>query len=1002
MIASPNPSAFGQSVTFTVTVTATLTGLPIATAGTVTFKDGVTTIGSSSANILGQATFTTSTLGGGSHTITAVYAGNAVYNPSTSASLTQNVTPNASTTALISSVNPSALSQSVTFTATVSGIGGTPGGSVTFKDGATTLGTSTLDGGGQATLTTSALAAGSHAIVATYNGSANFNASTSSQLSQIVNLGSSNTLLIASPNPSSFGQAVTFTASVSGSSGTPTGTVTFKDGATTLGTVTLDGAGQATLTTSALATGSHSVTAAYGGDTTYNASGSTPLTQTVNQAASATALISSVNPSALTQSVTFTATVSSPGGTPSGTVTFKDGAVTLGSGTLDGSGNATFTTALLLPGSHSITAAYGGATNYSASASAPLSQNVTLGASSTSVISSVNPSAAGQSVTFTATVSGLIVVPTGTVTFKDGATTLGSGTLNGAGQATFSTASLTAGGHAITAVYGGDAIYNASTSAPLTQTVGAGSSTTTLTSSANPAVAGQPVAFTATVSGSGATPTGTVTFKDGTTTLATATLDGGAQATFSSAAFSAGTHAITASYGGDGNFSASTSPALSQAINTSAVTITLSSSANPSAPGQIVSLTAVLTGNGATPTGAITFKDGGAVLGATTLVGGRATLSTATLSTGSHVITAVYGGDARFAAQTSSPLHQNVNVPADSTRLRTVQSAVARLEAQGSAIVITGAVENAISDAFSGGGQLLTPNAMGLRASFAAEPKTTGSIGPFAVAGANPVQPNLDAPTRRWLPWVDLRATGWSASRSAFDMRGGQVNVLGGLTHLVTPDFLVGVFGGYEAFDYRTGADPARVTGDGATLGGYAAWRLRPDLRIETGIAHTWLSYRAAAGTATATISGERWLLNVGVTGKDKLPGGLTIEPSARVYVLREQDRDYLDSLGTSQPRQNFSAGRTSLGAKLSAPYRMSDALTLTPYAGAYADYAFTNDGSAAAVLPNVIRGWSARLTSGLSATTNSGLRASIGAELGGLGSPVTTWSLRGSVAIPF
>jgi hypothetical protein len=148
------------------------------------------------------------------------------------------------------------------------------------------------------------------------------------------------------------------------------------------------------------------------------------------------------------------------------------------------------------------------------------------------VVSSTNPSTFGQSVTFTATVTGLIVTPTGTVTFKDGATTLGIGSLNGSGQATFSTGALSAGDHSITAVYGGDLLYNPSTSSVLTQTVNQASSTTSVSSSANPSSFGQSVTFTATVTGSGAT--GTVTFKDGATTLGTGTLSSGT-ATFATA-----------------------------------------------------------------------------------------------------------------------------------------------------------------------------------------------------------------------------------------------------------------------------------------------------------------------------------------------------------------------------------------------------------------------------------------------------------------------------------
>ena len=372
----------------------------------------------------------------------------------------------------MSGANPSTFGQSVTFTATVSGTSGPPTSTVTFKDGATTLGTGTLNGAGVATYTTSALTVATHAITAVYGGDTNFTTSTSSAVSQVVNNGITTTTLSSTPNPSALSQSVTFTATVSGAGTTPTGTVTFKDGATTLGTGTLNGAGVATFAIGALIAGAHAITVVYGGDGNNSASTSSPLTQTVNPSSTTTAMTSSLDPSAFGQSVTFTATVSGSGGTPTGTVTFKDGATTIGTGTLNGLGQTTFSTGALATGAHSITAVYGGDTNFTASTSPVLTQNVNTGASTTTLMSSVNPSALGQSVTFTATVSGA-GTPTGSVTLRDGATPLGTAALNGAGQVTF-TLTLPAGAHTLTADYAGNSNYATSSSAPLTQTVNQG------------------------------------------------------------------------------------------------------------------------------------------------------------------------------------------------------------------------------------------------------------------------------------------------------------------------------------------------------------------------------------------------------------------------------------------------------------------------------------------------------------------------------------------------
>src|SRR5205823_2240064 len=130
------------------------------------------------------------------------------------------------------------------------------------------------------------------------------------------------TTLVSSPNPSVFGQLVTLTATVTGIAGVPppTGSVLFKDGAVTLGAMTLNTSATATLTTSTLAVGIHSLTAVYAGDSRFAGSASIVLRQVVNKAATTTTLTSSPNPSVGGQAVTFTATVSivAPGaGTPS-------------------------------------------------------------------------------------------------------------------------------------------------------------------------------------------------------------------------------------------------------------------------------------------------------------------------------------------------------------------------------------------------------------------------------------------------------------------------------------------------------------------------------------------------------------------------------------------------------------------------------------------------------------------------------------------------------------
>lgn len=677
---SVNPSVFGQSVIFTATVAALAPGAGTPT-GSVTFKDSATTLGTGTLSG-GVATFTSTALALGSRAVTTVYAGDTNFDTSTASTLTQVVNKANTTTVLNSSPNPSVIGQTVTFTATVTATApgsGTPTGTVTFKEGATILVTQTLSSG-LATFATASLTGGLHTISATYNGDTNYNSSASGNLNQTVGNANTTTTLIASVNPTVFGQTVTFTATVAivpPGTGTPSGTVTFKDGTTVIGTSALSG-GQATFGTVSLAVGSHSITGTYDGDGSFNPSTSTILTQVVNKGNTTTALNSSVNPSVVGQSVTFTATVAVavPGaGIPTGSVNFKDGATTLGTGSLSG-GTATFTTSALTVGSHAITATYSGDTNFNSSTSATLTQVVNKANTTTNLISAPNPAVIGQSVTFTATVTAVAPgsgTATGTVTFKDGTTTIGTGTCSG-GQATFTTSSLPVGNRSITAVYSGDTNFNANTSSVLVQGINKASTTTTVTSSANPSVVGQSVTFTATVTvpapGAGL-PTGSVTFKDGATTLGTGTLLG-ATATFSTTSLALGSHSIAATYGGDTSFNVSNSANLSQVVNKANTTTTVSSLANPASIGQSITFTATVSvtapGSGM-PTGTVTFKDGTTTIGTGTLSGGTATLVTSSLASGSHNITATYGGDANFNTSTSSTLTQTVNKASTATTI---------------------------------------------------------------------------------------------------------------------------------------------------------------------------------------------------------------------------------------------------------------------------------------------------------------------------------------------
>jgi hypothetical protein len=476
----------------------------------------------------------------------------------------------------------------------------------------------------------------------------------------------SSAALAASPNPSATGQTVSFAATVTPQAGgTATGTVTFTDGATLLGSSPVVG-NAAALSVSTLAAGAHTIVAAYGGDSNVLGATSAALSQTVTAStsnATTTTITTSVNPAYVTQPITYTALVASSGGVPGGIVTFKQGTATLSTVPFTG-GVASYTTSYATAGTRIITAVFAASGSFTGSTSGALSQAVRSlpAATTTAVTSSGSPSNVGQAVTFTATVSATFgKTPNGeTVTFTDGGgVKIGTAILTG-DVASLTTSSLPAGTHPIRAVYAGDATYAPSTSAVISQVVVRYQTTALLSSTPNPSEYGQSVSLTALVTSSGQnTPTGTATFKDGTTNLATVTLVGGA-ATLSRSNLSAGTHSITVVYNGDPESAISSSSVLAQQVTPATTNTTIRTSVNPSRAGQNVRFTATIRSTtGPVPTGTVTFTTGASTLGTATLAGGTASISTATLPSGITAVTATYNGNANLGSSTAS-LNQTV------------------------------------------------------------------------------------------------------------------------------------------------------------------------------------------------------------------------------------------------------------------------------------------------------------------------------------------------------
>jgi len=419
------------------------------------------------------------------------------------------------------------------------------------------------------------------------------------------------TLLIA-PSTTVTGQSVAFTATVTGTqqtTPTPTGSVKLVNNSATppvtLGTITL-ASGTGTFSTKSLAVGNYSVTGTYSADATYDASSSTAQTLVINNPAVATITLTAPTTATVGTPVTFSVKATGTSATPTGTVNFLDGTTILSSQTLV-NGAASYTISSLSVGTHNLSITYSGDSTFGPATSTVQTLTISL-VTPTIALTVPTTATVGSPVTFSVKLTGGSATPTGTVNFLDGTTILSSQTLvNGAASYTIS--SLSVGTHNLSITYSGDSTFGAATSSVQTLTISLVTPTVTLTVPAS-AVAGASVTMSAMVTGTGGTPTGTVTFKDGTTTLSVQTLSGGA-ASYTTSSLTAGAHSITVSYSGDSLFAAATT--------TSTQTITITSQPSFSFA---ASPAAVTVASGATGTTSITVTPAGGFAGTVTFACG--------------------------------------------------------------------------------------------------------------------------------------------------------------------------------------------------------------------------------------------------------------------------------------------------------------------------------------------------------------------------------------------
>jgi hypothetical protein len=448
--------------------------------------------------------------------------------------------------------------------------------------------------------------------------------------------------IVLTPSPASpiaYGQAKTsLGAAVTFTTGMPTGSVTFSDGSVPTTPVTLS-AGAATFAAQYYASGTHVFTAAYSGDANYSAASSAASNYVVSQATStlagpATQPVFVVNKTSGSIPVTIAGQYSGTGiNPPSGSISYS---IYLGS-TLISSGALTITSgavsvpvaSTLAPGVYRVALAYNGDTNYSAATSINISLQV---GQIQPTINWTTPSPIGYGTTLNGLLNAQAVNVSTAVPGSYAYTATPSG---GSPSAVTSATKLTAGTYTLSVLFTPtDAqTYKTATGAVML-VVGKATPGDVLTSNSNPVLVQNAITLTATVSSTVSTPTGTVTFLDGTTPLGTGAVNPSGIATLPVSTLAVGSHSITAVYSGDTNFIAATSSALTQLVQDFSLTISTSSGSTG-----VTSVTALPGGTAVytftlSPVGSTTFPATVTLSASGLPTGATYTFSPATLAAG--------------------------------------------------------------------------------------------------------------------------------------------------------------------------------------------------------------------------------------------------------------------------------------------------------------------------------------------------------------------------------
>lgn len=683
------PSTFTPPAGGTLNVITTITPASYGAAqptGTVSYTlDGVT---QATANVVSGAPATASTSftvpSSGSHTLIALYSGDSIYGSSASSAATLTISKPSTTIALVPASSTPASGSSLQLTATVTpsaSASSQPTGLVTFTLDGTTIGTAPLSATSTdiATFTFTVPSTGTHSLQASYPGDTNYTGSTSSSVPISIAKNSATILLTPASTSLTAGGTllmnVTLTPTGTGAA-SPTGFVNFLVDNVTVGTglVVAGSPSTASLTVATPSIGTHSLQAVYSGDGNYGTVTSSAVSVLVSKGTTTLTVTPATTAPTGSSLMVVTATLAattSGSVAPTGSVLFTLDGVTVATSPLVSGSTAQATITVPSTGTHNLQASYAGDSNYTGSVAPTVAFTVARTPTTLVVTPSTTAPTLGTTVPVTATLTATATnqsLPTGTITFLvDGVATSYQPLVSGSpSTATYIIPALTSGAHTISGTYSGDTYYAGVNSAAVPVTVAKIATSTAVTTSSTSLASGVPLQVSATITAAsniGTLPTGTVTFALDGVSAGSATVVNGTSstATIAASALTPGTHTLTATYGGDTNYSTSVSTATTTVtIAKASTTTTVSATTLTATVGGSVVATATITPGtvlSVNPTGTVTFTLDGVAAGSATVNPGNPSTASATITVpaaGSHILLATYSGDTSFLTSSAA------------------------------------------------------------------------------------------------------------------------------------------------------------------------------------------------------------------------------------------------------------------------------------------------------------------------------------------------------------